>query len=146
MIFKTAVVLGLLPQVLCAGVATTLATTTTSSAKYEPTQPGIPSNCDKFHLVGPGDQCDTIEAQYGITDAQFKAWNPSINSGKSSYSAHVLLWLIPCPTHGSMHQSLAGLLCLCPCPRCHNDDYYEQAARTHGHSPRASYAWHRGQL
>ncbi|OGM49704.1 putative muramidase [Aspergillus bombycis] len=79
MFFKAAIVLGLLPQVLYASVATTFATTTTSSEKHEPTQPGIPSNCDKFHLVGPGDQCDTIEAKYGITDAQFKAWNPSIN-------------------------------------------------------------------
>ncbi|KAL4769216.1 hypothetical protein BDW60DRAFT_195675 [Aspergillus nidulans var. acristatus] len=66
---------------------TTTATTTTSSSKYEPTQPGVPSNCDKFHLVASGDQCDTIEAKYGISDAQFKAWNPSIDSSCSN------LWL-----------------------------------------------------
>ncbi|KAJ5791794.1 uncharacterized protein N7518_008805, partial [Penicillium psychrosexuale] len=41
---------------------------------------GIPPNCDGFHLIASGDQCDTIEAKYGITDAQFKAWNPSIDS------------------------------------------------------------------
>ncbi|GFF34788.1 hypothetical protein IFM58399_03993 [Aspergillus lentulus] len=66
---------------------TTTATTTTSSSKYEPTQPGVPSNCDGFHLVSSGDQCDTIEAKYGISDAQFKAWNPSINNSCSN------LWL-----------------------------------------------------
>ncbi|KAE8148761.1 hypothetical protein BDV25DRAFT_12010 [Aspergillus avenaceus] len=65
----------------------TTSTTTTSSSKYEPTQPGVPSNCDKFHLVASGDQCDTIEAKYGITDAQFRAWNPSIDSNCSN------LWL-----------------------------------------------------
>ncbi|PLB35219.1 LysM peptidoglycan-binding domain-containing protein [Aspergillus candidus] len=66
---------------------TTKATTTTSSSKYEPTQPGVPANCDKFHLVASGDQCDTIEAKYGITDAQFKAWNPDVDEGCTN------LWL-----------------------------------------------------
>ena len=60
---------------------TTKGTSTTSSSKYEPTQPGVPANCDKFHLVAAGDQCDTIEAKYGITDAQFKAWNPDVDEG-----------------------------------------------------------------
>ncbi|RMZ44111.1 hypothetical protein AFCA_012912 [Aspergillus flavus] len=87
MIYRTTLVLGLLLQLLSVSAGTTLATTTTSSSKHEPTQPGIPSNCDKFHLVAAGDQCDTIEAKYGITDAQFKAWNPSINSGCTN------LWL-----------------------------------------------------
>ncbi|KAE8143473.1 hypothetical protein BDV38DRAFT_292055 [Aspergillus pseudotamarii] len=66
---------------------TTTATTTTSSSEYEPTQPGVPSNCDKFHLVTSGDQCDTIAAEYGISEAQFKAWNPNIESNCSN------LWL-----------------------------------------------------
>jgi hypothetical protein len=59
---------------------TTKATITTTSSQYESTIPGVPSNCDGFHLVASGEQCDTIEAKYGITDAQFKAWNPSIDS------------------------------------------------------------------
>ncbi|KAG2016846.1 hypothetical protein GB937_006048 [Aspergillus fischeri] len=95
--FKSAVLLGLLPQLLCVigtvsddpepttttpstTLTTTTSTTTTSSSPYQPTQPGLAANCDKFHLVASGDQCDTIEAKYGITDAQFKAWNPSINA------------------------------------------------------------------
>ncbi|CAG8216585.1 unnamed protein product [Penicillium nalgiovense] len=66
---------------------TTKAATTTTSSQYEPTIPGVPSNCDGFHLVASGDQCDAIETKYGITDAQFKAWNPSIDSKCSN------LWL-----------------------------------------------------
>ncbi|GAB1194476.1 hypothetical protein APSETT444_003722 [Aspergillus pseudonomiae] len=66
---------------------TTTATTTTSSSQHEPTQPGLPSNCDKFHLVASGDQCDIIAAEYGISEAQFKDWNPSIDSNCSN------LWL-----------------------------------------------------
>ncbi|KAB8269243.1 hypothetical protein BDV30DRAFT_229943 [Aspergillus minisclerotigenes] len=63
---------------------TTTATTTTSSSQYEPPQPGLPSNCDQFHLVASGDQCDTIAAEYGISEAQFKDWNPSIDSNCSN--------------------------------------------------------------
>ncbi|KAE8404438.1 hypothetical protein BDV37DRAFT_247391 [Aspergillus pseudonomiae] len=63
---------------------TTTATTTTSSNQHEPTQPGLPSNCDKFHLVASGDQCDIIAAEYGISEAQFKDWNPSIDSSMPS--------------------------------------------------------------
>ncbi|KAJ5976027.1 hypothetical protein N7481_009734 [Penicillium waksmanii] len=67
--------------------STTKAATTTTSTQYEPAVPGLPSNCDGFHLIASGDQCDAIEAKYGITDAQFKEWNPSIDSNCSN------LWL-----------------------------------------------------
>ncbi|KAL4897793.1 hypothetical protein BDV59DRAFT_208451 [Aspergillus ambiguus] len=52
-----------------------------------PTQPGIPANCDKFHLVASGDLCDTIATKYSITEAQFKSWNPTIDDTCSN------LWL-----------------------------------------------------
>ncbi|GBF66700.1 LysM domain-containing protein [Trichophyton mentagrophytes] len=42
-----------------------------------PTQPEIAPNCDAFHLVKQGEDCSTISATYGITGAQFLAWNPS---------------------------------------------------------------------
>ena len=71
--------------------ATTTATTPTPSP-YEPTVPGVPSNCDGFHLVASGDQCDAIEAKYGITDAQFKSWNPSIDS--SMFTASIFLRIL----------------------------------------------------
>jgi LysM repeat protein len=68
------------PTTTSTTMKTTTSTSTTSSSPYQPTQPGLVANCDQFHLVASGDQCDTIEAKYGITDAQFKAWNPSINA------------------------------------------------------------------
>ncbi|KAJ5686461.1 hypothetical protein N7536_009080 [Penicillium majusculum] len=62
------------------------ATTTTSAAPTPtdsgktPTQSGIAENCDKFHKVVSGDQCDSIQAEYKITHKQFIDWNPAINS------------------------------------------------------------------
>jgi hypothetical protein len=35
-------------------------TTTDSAPSISPTMPGIAANCDGFHKVSPGDQCDTI--------------------------------------------------------------------------------------
>ncbi|KAF3392823.1 LysM domain-containing protein [Penicillium rolfsii] len=66
---------------------TTTSSATESSASALPTQPGLVANCDKFHEVASGDQCDTIEARYGITHNQFSSWNPYIDSGCSN------LWL-----------------------------------------------------
>jgi hypothetical protein len=51
----------------------------TATDAPSPTQAGIDANCDKYHKVTSGDQCDTIESQYGITHADFSAWNPSID-------------------------------------------------------------------
>lgn len=84
---------------LCVGVVgssttlttTTKAATTTSSGNGittpTPTQAGMVGNCDRFHLVKSGDQCDTIASTYGITLANFYSWNPAV--GKSCES----LWL-----------------------------------------------------
>ncbi|KAJ5201775.1 uncharacterized protein N7498_006438 [Penicillium cinerascens] len=61
---------------------TTEAPSTTSSASnHEPTQPGLSENCDKFHKVSSGDQCDSIETEFKITHDQSIKWNPSINPG-----------------------------------------------------------------
>ena len=61
----------------------TTTTTTTTGTAPGPTQPGTPADCDKFHLVLSGDTCDTIAAKYSITVAQFKSWNPTIDTGMS---------------------------------------------------------------
>ncbi|KAK1835027.1 hypothetical protein QBC39DRAFT_251447 [Podospora conica] len=47
-----------------------------------PTQPGLVSNCDAFHLVKLGDTCATIPRANGITVAQFASWNAGVG-GKS---------------------------------------------------------------
>ncbi|KAL4879468.1 hypothetical protein BJY04DRAFT_220064 [Aspergillus karnatakaensis] len=45
-----------------------------------PIQPGMVDNCDDFHFVERGETCTTITAAYGITLAQFTAWNPTVGS------------------------------------------------------------------
>lgn len=40
---------------------------------------GIASNCNAFHTVKKGDNCDTIVSQYGITHAEFLEWNPAVS-------------------------------------------------------------------
>lgn len=56
-----------------------------SSASYgttpgAPTFSGSPSNCNKWHTIVSGDNCDTVAAAFGITRAQFLAWNPAVSS------------------------------------------------------------------
>ncbi|OAA36493.1 Peptidoglycan-binding lysin domain protein [Metarhizium rileyi] len=60
--------------------ATSTTTKTSSVPQYSPTQPGLVKECDKFHLVSLGDNCDSIEAGFNLNAAQFHAWNPSINA------------------------------------------------------------------
>ncbi|THC87281.1 hypothetical protein EYZ11_013273 [Aspergillus tanneri] len=49
---------------------------------HSPIQPGIAKNCDKYHKIVAGDQCDAIESNK-ITHEQFRKWNPAID-GKCS--------------------------------------------------------------
>lgn len=44
----------------------------------EPTQSGIAKNCNKFYDVVSGDNCGTVETAFGITHAQFLAWNVGV--------------------------------------------------------------------
>ncbi|KAJ5933735.1 carbohydrate-binding module family 50 protein [Penicillium verhagenii] len=79
----------------CVGISTvstsSTSTTTTSSASKtaetaanEPTQSGQAFNCDSWYDVVSGDTCSSIETAFGITSAQFIAWNPTISSDCSS--------------------------------------------------------------
>ncbi|OJJ42541.1 hypothetical protein ASPZODRAFT_162157 [Penicilliopsis zonata CBS 506.65] len=45
-----------------------------------PTLPGIASNCVEFYTVVSGDYCEAVEKRFGITAADFLAWNPSIST------------------------------------------------------------------
>jgi hypothetical protein len=45
--------------------------------------PGIAVNCDGFYKVSPDDQCDTIAAKHGISEAQFKSWNSQVDASTS---------------------------------------------------------------
>ncbi|KAJ5647451.1 hypothetical protein N7490_003823 [Penicillium lividum] len=58
----------------------TSATPTEAAPSNSPTMPGIADNCDGFHKVSSGDQCNTIATQYGISESQFKSWNSQVNN------------------------------------------------------------------
>ncbi|KAJ6096606.1 hypothetical protein N7486_007352 [Penicillium sp. IBT 16267x] len=60
--------------------ASTTSSTSTTVTAPAPTQSGIASNCNEYYVVQSGDTCATVEAAYGITSAQFLAWNPAVSS------------------------------------------------------------------
>ncbi|KAL4920060.1 hypothetical protein BDW62DRAFT_199150 [Aspergillus aurantiobrunneus] len=66
---------------------TTTATPTNGVTTPTPTQPGMVSNCDAFHLVESGDRCEAIASDNGITQAQFLDLDEGVGAGCSS------LWL-----------------------------------------------------
>lgn len=55
-------------------------TSTSNPDSPGPTFSGIPSNCNKYHLVQTGDSCASIEDRYFITDKQFHDWNPAVSA------------------------------------------------------------------
>lgn len=62
---------------------TTPATSTTTSTGVSipgPTQSGIPADCISYYLAQSTDTCSSIETAFGITDAQFHAWNPAVSA------------------------------------------------------------------
>lgn len=75
---------------VCVGISTTAPTTTTTSKATTttssgngittptPTQAGMVSNCDTFHLVVSGDGCYDLAASAGITLDEFYSWNPAV--------------------------------------------------------------------
>ncbi|KAK3681706.1 hypothetical protein B0T22DRAFT_502239 [Podospora appendiculata] len=78
---------------ICVGVIgsipnTSIRTTTTSAgngiATPTPILTGMIASCKKFHLVVSGNQCGTLATQYGITMANFYAWNTGVGSSCGS--------------------------------------------------------------
>jgi LysM repeat protein len=80
---------------LCVGVIgggggttfTTRTTTTTAGngiATPTPTQPGMVSNCDRFHFVAENEGCATIATKYGIPLATFYSWNTGVGNNCQS--------------------------------------------------------------
>ncbi|KAI9823660.1 MAG: hypothetical protein M1826_007678 [Phylliscum demangeonii] len=59
---------------------TSVSSTATGAGPTSPTQTGITSRCVKFYTVVAGDQCATIQTQFGITFAQLYQWNPAIGA------------------------------------------------------------------
>lgn len=67
----------------------TTSSTSSSTGLSTPTphQTGLVSNCDSFYLVQSGDQCGNIASAYGITLANFYAWNPAVGNTCASLIA-----------------------------------------------------------
>jgi hypothetical protein len=45
-----------------------------------PTMEGIATNCSKWHTVGEGDGCWSIQQEYSITAEEFLEWNPAVSA------------------------------------------------------------------
>ncbi|PCG89476.1 hypothetical protein PENOC_106380 [Penicillium occitanis (nom. inval.)] len=73
-----AVCIGVSSTILSTTTAATASATTTTSAG--PTQTGVVAGCQEFFTVESGDDCSTIETEFGVTLAELYAWNPSIGS------------------------------------------------------------------
>jgi hypothetical protein len=61
------------------------ASPTTISAEGTPT--GVVSGCQRFYAVQKGDDCTSIEKNFGISLAQFYSWNPSSRSSEFLHCA-----------------------------------------------------------
>ncbi|KAJ5874990.1 uncharacterized protein N7529_003420 [Penicillium soppii] len=88
-------------EAYCVGVSSATTTTTTTTAvpttstsskaataytvtAPAPTQSGIASDCDQYYVPVDGDTCETVVSEFGITTAQFLAWNLAVSSDCSS--------------------------------------------------------------
>lgn len=66
-------------------------------------QPGIPSNCNSFYLVKPGDQCGSVAASKGISLSDFYAWNTGVGASCETLWANAYVCVgvvgsVPTPT------------------------------------------------
>ncbi|KAF6828341.1 LysM domain-containing protein-like protein 5 [Colletotrichum musicola] len=62
---------------LCTGVVGGSTQPPPANPTPQPIQDGMVGNCKRFHFVQPGQNCDIISRQYGITVANFIRWNPA---------------------------------------------------------------------
>ncbi|KAM0339002.1 hypothetical protein ACHAPU_011103 [Fusarium lateritium] len=68
---------------VCVGVIAGSSPTTTTTAGNgvqtpQPTQPGMVSNCNKFHWIAKNVNCDQVISYQKITRADFVKWNPTV--------------------------------------------------------------------
>lgn len=66
-------------SISASGTATSSAPHTTIQSTADlPTQTGTISTCDAWYDVVTGDSCESIEAAFNITHAEFLYWNVSV--------------------------------------------------------------------
>ncbi|RSL48378.1 hypothetical protein CEP53_009568 [Fusarium sp. AF-6] len=77
-------------------------TTTTSTTSIgngvttpTPTQPGMISNCEKFHRVEKDQTCAWIAAKYGIAPSRLEEWHTSITNGCEGLWANAYVCVLP---------------------------------------------------
>jgi LysM repeat protein len=124
--FKTSTTKQASPTTKQASPTTTKApSTTTETSGNTPQMPGLAEDCDGFHKIASGDQCDNVANRYGISVDQFRSWNSEVND--SMYLSFQTLQPLTCILH-RMLKSLARLL------------------RLRSRFPQASDAWYRRYL
>jgi hypothetical protein len=73
--------------------APTTTTTTTSAGNGiqtpQPTQPGMVTNCNKFHYIDAGVVCSQVISYQKITLQDFVKWNPTVGSDCTGMQAKV---------------------------------------------------------
>lgn len=76
---------------VCVGFIASSTTTTAGNGIQTPlpTQPGMVSNCNKFHYIAPGVVCSQVTSYQKISMADFIKWNPTVGSDCSSMQANV---------------------------------------------------------
>lgn len=72
---------------ICTGVPGAVTTPSPPSPTTATPMPGIVPGCTRYYQVVSGDSCDAIASKAGITVANFRKWNTSINAGCTN------LWL-----------------------------------------------------
>lgn len=65
------------------GTRTVTVTTTTTKGGSDPipTWPGIIPTCRRFYQLQDGDTCSKVARQFGVTEREFKYWNPNLDCG-----------------------------------------------------------------
>ncbi|KAL2795770.1 hypothetical protein BJX66DRAFT_336675 [Aspergillus keveii] len=68
-------------RAVCVGVGPPKTTWTFTTFTLEPSSTtGVVAGCQKYYTVASGDDCSTIESEFGVTLAQLYDWNPSSTS------------------------------------------------------------------
>lgn len=80
MVVMTTIGLKALFLIVAAAGAGRLVQAQTASTPPGPTFTGSPASCNKWYVIAQGDNCGTVETKFGISHAQFIAWNPAVSN------------------------------------------------------------------
>ncbi|KAI1283287.1 carbohydrate-binding module family 50 protein [Xylaria sp. FL0933] len=107
-----------------AGTPVSPSNSTASPVPPGPTQSGQPAACNAWYVARAGDSCAIVEAQSGITDAQFHEWNPAVSSDCLSGFWVDTAYCVGVSTPGSLTlgtaSSLASSVSTAPTPTQNN--------------------------